>query len=472
MKNFLKISFFTILLLFLVISCKKDEEPISALGLVKTGIFNDENNDGFAQEGETITYSFTITNTGETSVSDLSLTDDILDIQNVSVDPTTLNMGETTFYTATYAITNSDIAAGEVVNQAEVKGISPDGMTISDLSDDDSVDEDAVTYTYLAEVVGDYAHGYYIVNEGNFGMGNSSITFVNDNGDVVQSVYELVNDEALGDTAQSIYLHQDKAYIVVNNSHKVVVVNRYTMEKIAVIEGTDVNNPRDFVAIGNIGYVSNWGDALSATDDFVSVIDLKTNTVMQTIAVEEGPEDMLVVDDMIYVNLEGGWGQNNKLVIINSQQNKIEKTINTAYVPNSILRDFDNNVWVLCGGKPSWTGDETAGQLIKIEDHNIVETFDFGLTSHPQHLVMDGNELYFHLNGEVFYFDQNDDTSSILDGCSGFYYGLQAGNGRLYALDAKDYASAGSLKVFDLATNSLLEEITTGIIPNSLVFND
>ena len=52
----------------------------------------------------------------------------------------------------------------------------------------------------------------------------------------------------------------DRGYIVVNNSNKIVVVNQYTMEKEAVIEGNSIVNPRFFVANNGKGYISNWGD--------------------------------------------------------------------------------------------------------------------------------------------------------------------------------------------------------------------
>ncbi|WP_228547163.1 DUF7507 domain-containing protein, partial [Nonlabens antarcticus] len=40
----------------------------SDISLLKESVFNDENGDGFAQLGETISYSFTVTNTGATTL--------------------------------------------------------------------------------------------------------------------------------------------------------------------------------------------------------------------------------------------------------------------------------------------------------------------------------------------------------------------------------------------------------------------
>ncbi|PRP65602.1 DUF7507 domain-containing protein [Nonlabens agnitus] len=46
--------------------------------LLKESTFNDENGDGFAQLGETISYSFTVTNTGATTLTDITITDPLL----------------------------------------------------------------------------------------------------------------------------------------------------------------------------------------------------------------------------------------------------------------------------------------------------------------------------------------------------------------------------------------------------------
>ena len=46
-----------------------------SIAIVKTAIFNDENSDGFASVGETITYSFKVTNTGNTLLKNIMVLD-------------------------------------------------------------------------------------------------------------------------------------------------------------------------------------------------------------------------------------------------------------------------------------------------------------------------------------------------------------------------------------------------------------
>ncbi|MBF8151091.1 gliding motility-associated C-terminal domain-containing protein, partial [Winogradskyella sp. F6397] len=132
------------------------ELPLEAgIAVIKTGVFYDENSDGYANLGETITYNFTVTNQGQTTITYVVLTDDMLggELTLASGDDNgdnILDVDEVWLYAASYTITQADIDAGMVSNQALVTGTSSsDGSTLEDLSDDDTVFEDDITDTEL-----------------------------------------------------------------------------------------------------------------------------------------------------------------------------------------------------------------------------------------------------------------------------------------------------------------------------------
>ncbi|MBP0905118.1 gliding motility-associated C-terminal domain-containing protein [Mariniflexile gromovii] len=124
------------------------------IALVKTGVFNDENTDGCSNVGETITYTFNVTNTGNSSIANVVLTDTMLGgaiaLASGDIDSDNqLDVTETWVYTSNYAITQTDIDLGVVSNQAVVAGVGTNGVNVSDLSDDNSALEDDITETTL-----------------------------------------------------------------------------------------------------------------------------------------------------------------------------------------------------------------------------------------------------------------------------------------------------------------------------------
>lgn len=71
--------------------------------------------------GDTITYTLTVTNSGNMSLYDIVVTDDMADLEwDKDLSITELQPGETETFTATYTITQADIDAGELVSTASV----------------------------------------------------------------------------------------------------------------------------------------------------------------------------------------------------------------------------------------------------------------------------------------------------------------------------------------------------------------
>ncbi|WP_159593853.1 DUF7507 domain-containing protein [Chelativorans xinjiangense] len=101
-----------------------------ALDIIKTGTMNDENGDGFAEPGETITYTFTVENIGDVTLTDITLTDTKIAVVGgplAKLDPGDIDNGT---FTGTYTITEADIESGSVKNLATGTGKDPDGKEI------------------------------------------------------------------------------------------------------------------------------------------------------------------------------------------------------------------------------------------------------------------------------------------------------------------------------------------------------
>ena len=165
----------------------------NTVSLVKTAVYN--GNAAAAKVGDTITYTFTITNSGNTTLTNAVVTDAKLGLTNVSVSPSTLAPSESGTLTQNYTITQADIDAGSVTNSAVGTAQDPDNNTLSDTSGT-AVDNDDSTITNLpknsslalvksavyngnatAAQVGDtITYTFTITNTGNTTLTNSVVT--------------------------------------------------------------------------------------------------------------------------------------------------------------------------------------------------------------------------------------------------------------------------------------------------------
>ncbi|MFV8354530.1 gliding motility-associated C-terminal domain-containing protein, partial [Flavobacterium sp. XS2P14] len=111
---------------------------VPAIAIIKTAVFNDENGDGFAQAGESITYSFAVSNLGNTPLSNVTVTDVLpgLILSGNSIPLLLVGATNNTAYQGVYRLTQADINLGSVTNQAKATGVTPLGAIVSDLSDD------------------------------------------------------------------------------------------------------------------------------------------------------------------------------------------------------------------------------------------------------------------------------------------------------------------------------------------------
>ena len=324
---------------------------------------------------------------------------------------------------------------------------------------------------------GDYSQGVFVLNEGGYGYSNASVSFLDSDGQVYSSIFSGVNKMNLGDVAQSMGFNKDDAYIVMNNSSTVEVVNRYTFEHIATVSDKIVN-PRYIAFEGNKGYISNWGDPNDVTDDYVAVLNLDTNLIEAKIAVVEGPDKLVVNSGKLYVAQKGGYSWGNTISVIDIASQKVTSSITLGDVPDDMLID-SGKLYVICSGKGDYTGDETSGKLFKINltDNSVKKSLTFPEAKHPRFLDIDANTLYYTLENAVystsissFELPQNALFSPATDGVK-LLYGFRINKGNIYIADAKDYVSKGEVFIYNLK-GDLQNTFPVQIIPNSFYFNN
>lgn len=326
---------------------------------------------------------------------------------------------------------------------------------------------------------GEYANGFFILNQGGFMNGDASVSFLSENMQIENNIFAGVNPgHILGDTGQDIAVMGDYAYIVMNFSSGIVVVNRYNFQYVTTIEN-GLDNPRYIAFSGGKAYVTNWGDPGVPTDDFVAVINLSNNTVAATIPVAEGPEKIVEANGKLYVAHSGGHNFGNTVTVINSTSNTVATTINVGYVPNS-LEAVNGKLYVLSGGVPAWsfTLPETAGNLsiINLAD-NTVNTVNFTGMIHPLNLDVEEGNIYYTVDSGVYKmpvtataFPTAPLFTTAAHGAFGVYSFAVKGN-HIYLGDAGDFNSAGKVYVYS-QTGLLEHSFTVGVIPSVFCFNN
>lgn len=340
---------------------------------------------------------------------------------------------------------------------------------ISCSSDDSEIPNEALH-------TGDFAEGLFILNEGGYGYSNASISFLDKNDVASHSIFSNINNRSLGDVAQSMDLYEDNAYIVVNNSSTIEVVNRYSFESIATVE-TQISNPRYIEFYGNKGFISNWGDPNDPTDDYIAVLNLETNLVETKIAVAEGPEKVVVHDGKIYVTHKGGYNYGNTISVIDAASQSFVQSIEVGDVPEA-MQITNGKLYVLCSGKPDFTQDETLAGLYKIDlnSNNVESTLAFNEGDHPAHLEMQDNALYYTLAKDIYKLDLTEfslpNAPILSTSATGvqILYAFQIMNGKIYVADAKDYASNGEVFIYDLV-GTLQQRFGARMIPSSFYLN-
>ncbi|NRT17161.1 gliding motility-associated-like protein/uncharacterized repeat protein (TIGR01451 family), partial [Flavobacterium sp. 28A] len=127
-----------------------DDKQNPKVALVKKGVFADENNDGFAQVGETINYTFSVTNTGNVTLTQIVVTDPKVTVDGAAI--ATLAPGDVneTNFTASYILTQEDIDAGQVTNTALATAKDPKNKDVTDTSGT-TIDNDTPTVVELTE---------------------------------------------------------------------------------------------------------------------------------------------------------------------------------------------------------------------------------------------------------------------------------------------------------------------------------
>lgn len=317
------------------------------------------------------------------------------------------------------------------------------------------------------------AKGVYVVNEGLFNWGAAEVSFYNpaDNR-VTNELFKAANGYSLGDVGQSMYVHDSTAFIVVNNSAKIEVVQLPSFKKLRTINISG-SSPRCFYPVNDsVAYVTE----LYAKK--IWVINYVTGAVIQNIPADGWTENIVKVGSDVFVQqkindlVSGSFAT---LLKINTANHTAQHNTNFGGRDiNGIVKDNFDRIWVAV--------DEDTVLHLKAGfycfDKNLVEQKSFFFSSynhHPGNLCIDAaGENVFYSDKEVYSFSVN--SSSVppaatisMAGKTIYCMRMDPVTDEVYISDALDYIQPSAIYRYS-KSGSLIHSFTAGVIAGNFAF--
>ncbi len=316
-------------------------------------------------------------------------------------------------------------------------------------------------------------NGVFVLNEGNFGSGNGSLSFLNlDSLKMSDDIFYTKNQRPLGDVPLSLMLRDSTIWIVVNNSGRIEVAHRQDLASVAVISG--MTSPRSILPLlDGRAYVSDLASSA------IHIIDMNNYAITGSISVNQPTEALLPVEGKVFAACWSNYGfedhTNNKVLVIDPLTNLVVDSVMTGKEPQSMVVDKNEKLWVLCSG--GWMGDEFP-TLYRINPRSLeteqIYTFD-DVDSSPSSLCANGyaDSLYF-INGGIYAMsisDANLPGQPLIEPDTHLFYTLAVHpkTSEIFATDAIDYQQKGLVLRYR-ANGTFIAEYRAGLIPGKMTF--
>ncbi len=323
------------------------------------------------------------------------------------------------------------------------------------------------------------SRGVFIVNEGNYLYGNSSLCYYDiDKKEVINNVFTKANGIPLGDVAYSMNIYDGKGYIAVTNSSCIHVVDLNSMLMLGTIE--NLPSPRHILFLNSeIALVSDlYARGISIVNTKTLEVTGKINTGGTSLPFYQHPtENLIKIGSKIYTNC---WSFDNKVLVISAETLTVIDSIVVGIQPLAMVKDKNNNLWVINDG--GYSGNPLGWEkpsLMRINSSTFEVENRMDFTS-LNDIV---GPITTNTNGDSLYFIRNHIYKMHIDDnvlpSEPFVLGNEKNfrtlitdplTGDLYIADAADFMSEG--KVYRFSSNgSPLDTIDVGIIPGNFCFN-
>lgn len=348
------------------------------------------------------------------------------------------------------------------------------------------------TRTRVTEgVEGSDIKGFFLLNEGNMGSNKASLDYFDyETGYYFQNIFPERNPDVvkeLGDVGNDLQIYGDKLYAVINCSHLVEVMDLRTARHMALIS---IPNCRYIVFDGGFAYVSSYAGPVEIDPNsrrgYVAKVDTTDFSIVATCTVGYQPEEMVVVDNKLYVANSGGYrvpNYDNTVSVIDLTTFTETRKIEVAANLHRLEKDDHGQVYVSSRG--DYYG--APSQTFIIDPRTEAVSNRLNPLPNSNMTYCEGN-LYLYSTAWSYESNRNEvsyakiDTRTqtvttrnfITDGTEQkiqvpYGIGVNPENGEIFVTDAKNYVTPGMLYCFN-ADGTKRWEVETGDIPAHIVF--
>jgi len=353
-------------------------------------------------------------------------------------------------------------------------------------------DENTGVKAVTSEVI-----GMYVLNEGNMGSNKCTLDYLDlsANDSTIHYNRNIFADrnpnevKELGDVGNDIQIYGSRLWLVINCSNKVEVCRASDAVKIGKI---DIPNCRYVTFDGGYAYVSSYVGPVSVDSNAprgrVYKVDTLTLQKVDSVVVGYQPEEMAVVDGMLYVANSGGYRvpeYDHTVSVIDLASFTEERQIDVAVNLHRCRTDKYGQLWVSSRGdyydNPSglyWLQSDAHGQMqlkgkmdMPVSDLCVVGDSLYYLGTEFNYTTMNYEQSLGIMNVRTHEIVTSQLTIPSQSWSIVQPYGIivHPTNRDFYLMDAKNYVSSGSLLHFN-ADGSFDYMVRTGDIPGHAAF--
>lgn len=312
--------------------------------------------------------------------------------------------------------------------------------------------------------------------EGSLGNGNSALTlFEPDSNRSTEDIFRQANGTPLGDVFQSITRIGEQYFLCINNSDKILVINRSDFKLAGTIS---IPKPRYIVQV-------NPGKAYVSTlfSNKIYMIDPQSLLIRGTIDMPfKNPEGMCLSGNKVYVcNWDSACSS---IYPIDTGTDALDAAIPVAgKAPQEILSDKNGMLWVLGGNQAE--GVEATLSSINPANGSLLRSYFFGKED-PVHPVFNQTKdtLYYlqvsyvsgATKGGVFRMGIQDVTlpsqAFVPAAALQNFWGVAVHpkTGEVYVADPMGFTQRGRVSIYGI-DGSLRNSFATGVGPGHILFD-